>query len=666
MKKLSIQEKCQLFVSESTFTTKAINEEFFSLKLSDGPAGLRMPTEKYPEGKPQDICLPSMMVIANTWSKECAYLMGNVLASQCIDENVDIVLAPGINIKRTPLCGRNFEYFSEDPYLTGILASEYIKGIQDLGIGTSLKHFCCNNREYDRLYQSSEVDIRTLREIYTKAFELVIQEAQPWTIMCSYNPVNGINVSENKFILKTILRDKLKFENVIISDWGAVHNRAESLKASLDIQFPQDDQEIFNLQKAYEEKTITMEEMDETIQRIFNLCQKVKENKVKRIPLSKKQIHDISLDTIFQGTVLLKNEDNILPLKEGKIALLGGLCQQPSYGGGGSATVYLNHPISPLIEEMKKVLPNSYIEYSRMYSYSSCTVQPAHLQTMNLKHGYHLAYDSDVAVLVVGTNSIIETESYDRTTLKLPEKMEEMIIEVGKRNKNLVVVMEASCVIDMSNWIDYTKAILYVGLAGNYVNEAIAKLLSGKANPSGRLSETFPLCVEDTPTKLDHGNGLVEVYSEGILVGYRWYDSKNKNVLFPFGFGLSYSSFIYENIHLLPIDKYKFELSFDIKNLTNVAGYETPQVYIRNIDMKVFKPDKELKRFTKIYVEPLSKKNVKIILDKDCFEYFNVCLDNWHVDDGRYEILLGKNSRDIQHVFKITIGSSNDYKKSWE
>ncbi len=625
-----------------------------------------MPTDDYPAGKPQNYCLPSIFVLANTWNKDCAYLLGKALASQCIEEKVDIVLAPGINIKRTPLCGRNFEYFSEDPYLTGILASGYVNGVQDLGIGTSIKHFCCNNREYDRLYQSSEVDIRTLREIYTKAFEIVIREANPWTIMCSYNPVNGINVSENAFILKNILREELNYKNVLISDWGAVHSRVESLKASLDIQFPADSKEIDNLKKAYENKEITLSEIDSSIQRIYDLCKKVKEKRNKRVPLDEKEIHNILIDTICQGAVLLKNEDNILPLKANKIALLGGLCHRPSYGGGGSATVYLRNPITPLIEEMKKTFPNSQIEYSRMYCYSSCTVDPANLQSMNLKHGYNLAYDSDVAILVVGTNSIIETESYDRTSLRLPEKIEEIIIETSKKNKNLIVIVEASCVIDMSRWIDSTKAVLYVGLAGNYVNEAIAKLLSGLENPSGRLSETFPLCIEDTPTQLDHGNGYYDVYSEGILVGYRWYDSKNKNVLFPFGYGLSYSSFQYENIQIIRKDKYQFDICFDIVNLSDIAGYETPQIYIRNVDPKVNKADKELKHFTKIHLAPSERKKVLLTIDKDCFEYFNVCYNKWHVDDGRYEILLAKDSRNIIETFKITIGTPDDFKKPWE
>jgi len=301
-----------------------------------------------------------------------------------------------------------------------------------------------------------------------------------------------------------------------------------------------------------------------------------------------------------------------------------------------------------------------------MYFYASCTINPADLQTMNLIHGYNLAYDSDVAVLVVGTNAIIETESYDRTSLRLPEKLEDIIIETAKKNKNLIVIVEASCAIDMSRWIDYAKAVLYVGLAGNYVNEAIAKMLSGLENPSGRLSETFPLCIEDTPTQLDHGNGYYEVYSEGILVGYRWYDSKNKNVLFPFGYGLSYSSFQYENMQIIKKGKYQFDIHFDIVNLTDTAGYETPQIYIRNVDPKVNKADKELKRFTKVFLKAHERKKIQLSIDKDCFEYFNVCYNKWHVDDGRYEILLAKDSRNIIETFKVTIGAPEDFKKPWE
>lgn len=655
MKQLSILEKCKLLVSEDTFSTYGINDEIFSIKVSDGPVGLRMPTKQFPLGKPT-YCLPSVTTIANSWNKDVAYNIGKVLASQCINENVDIILAPGVNIKRTPLCGRNFEYFSEDPYLAGKLASQYVNGVQDLGIGTSVKHFCCNNREFDRLFQSSDVDKRTLKEIYTKQFEIIIKEANPWTIMGSYNPVNGVNVSENKYILNHVLRDELNYQNVIISDWGAVKDRVNSLKASLDIQFPNDEQSINKLVEAYNNNIITDKEIDESIERIAKLCQKIKDNKHKRIPLNDEKIEEICVNALCEGSVLLKNDDGILPLKGNeKIAVLGWPSHQPYHCGGGSAMIYLKDQITPLIDELRKQMPEATLDYSKMYAYESCILSLANITTMDLQRGYNLAYDSDVAILVVGTNQIIETESYDRTSLKLDEKMEEMIIEVAKKNKNTIVILQAGCVIDVTNWIDSVKALLYTGFGGTYINKALAKLISGKANPSGRLAETFPLCLEDTPTESYKGNGYAEVYSEGIMVGYRWYDQNELEVMYPFGYGLSYSTFEYENPSIKKISDTSYELSIDVINTSNIAGSEVIQLYVSNIDMKVMKAPKELKRFEKVFLNSHERKTVIITVEKDCFEYFNVCYDSFHVDEGRYELTLATSARDYIKTFKIKI-----------
>ena len=476
---MNIKEKCEALVAFSAFNTKDINEDFIDIKLSDGPAGLRMPTEDYPMGKPQ-FCFPCVSILSCSFNNEVLFNVGKALASQCINNNVDILLAPGVNIKRTPLCGRNFEYFSEDPLLTGILASEYIKGLQSLGIGCSVKHFCCNNREFDRLFQSSEVDYRTIREIYTKAFEIIIKEADPWTIMCSYNPINGINVAENKFILNDLLREKLHFNNVLISDWGAVHDRVDSLKASLDIEFPSNPSSIDKLINAYNNKEITDLEIEQSLNRIKKLYKNIKDNKHKRIPMSQREIEDVSLNALLEGMVLLKNEDNILPLKGKNIALLGQFCVEPSYCGGGSAQIYLDKPISSLIDDLKEQMPNSNFKYSRMFFYQSCTEKYAFLQTMNLKDGYKVASECDEVVIVCGTNLVIETESYDRTTLKLEKNMEDLINNVAKHNKNVIVVIEAGSAIDMTNWINNVKAVLFAGFGGSMVNKALSLIFFNK------------------------------------------------------------------------------------------------------------------------------------------------------------------------------------------
>ena len=654
MNNLTKKEKSQLLVAATTFETKGINDKFISIKVSDGPAGLRMPTDEFPAGKPT-YCLPCVSLLANTFNEDVLYNVGQVLASQCINENVDIILAPGINIKRTPLCGRNFEYFSEDPYLTGVLASSYVNGIQSKNIGVSLKHFCCNNREFDRLYQSSDVDYRTLREVYTKAFEMVIKDANPYTIMCSYNPVNGINVAENKFILNDVLRDKLHFENVLISDWGAVHNRVDSLKASLDIQFPYDEVQIKKLQRALNKPEIERL-ADDSLKRIEKLCEKVKYNKEhKQEPLSNEKVEEICINAIAQGSVLLKNKNNILPLKGKNIAIIGDFAYNPLYCGGGSAMIYLNHKFNSLMDELKAINNRKNYEYSRMYYYGSCTFYTGGIATVNSKEAYDLASRSDDVVMIVGTNHFIETESYDRESLKLPDSLELAILEVAKRNKNVVVVIQSGGVIDTSNWINEVKGVLHVGYGGSYTNKALAKLLLGKENPSGRLAETYPLDVLDTPTKLYKGDGIKDEYKEKLLVGYKWYDYHNLEVMFPFGYGLSYSKFSYDNINIKENNLFDFTISLDINNTSKNDGYETIQVYLSNKSSKLFQVNKQLVKFKKVFVKAKESISCEIRIDEDCFKYFNPEKDKWIVNKGKYLIHVAKDSKNIIKTFEVNI-----------
>ena len=653
MKKLSRKEKSQLLVAAGLFTTMHINEDLFTIKLSDGPAGLRMPTSEYPAGKPT-YCLPCISLLANTFNEDVLYNVGQVLASQCINENVDIILAPGINIKRTPLCGRNFEYFSEDPYLVGKLASSYVKGIQDKGIGVSVKHFCCNNREFDRLFQSSNVDYRTLREIYTKTFEIIIKEAKPWTIMSSYNAVNGVNVSENKAILKDLLRDELKFDGVLISDWGAVHNRVDALKASLDIQFDHNDDAEKLIYEALEDKEID-KLADESISRIISLCNKIKTNKDKRIPLTQNEIDNICIDAISQGSVLLKNEDDVLPLKCKNNVIIGDFANNPLYCGGGSAMIYLNHKFTSLMDELKVLDNSKTYNYSRMYYYGCCTFYTGEIATIDSKHAYELASNSDNVIMIVGNNHFIETESYDRRTLKLNEYLQLAIKEVSKRNKNVIVVIEAGGVIDTSDWIDDVKAILHIGFAGSYTNKALARLLLGIDNPSGRLSETYPKDVLDTPTKLYPGDGINDDYNEKLLVGYKWYDYHNIDVMFPFGFGLSYSMFNYENININKVNELNYEITLDVINVSTVDGYETIQLYLSNLSSDEFQVKKQLVAFKKVFVKANSKKQISITINSDSFKYYSEKHNSYYIDKGNYELHVSKNSKETIKTFEIKV-----------
>ena len=651
MRNLTREEKIRLLVAKEKFNTDTANGKMPEIVASDGPCGLRWGVVEYPQGEPS-ICYPSPHVLANSWDKEIVYEAGRAIASDCISKDIDIILAPGVNIKRTPLCGRNFEYWSEDPYLAGTLAAEYIKGCQGLGIGTSLKHFCGNNREYDRRFQSSDIDERTLREIYTKQFEIILKEVSPYTVMCSYNPLNGINLAENEWALKHILREKLGYDGVIISDWSSVHNRAEALNASLDIMFPFEQRGLDDLEAGYADGTINDEVIDQSIARIEKLADQIESDRKWRKAFSEEKRHEIALEGARKGMVLLKNENNILPLKAEKIAVLGNMF---SYVGGGSAHTNLKYKPQTLAEELEERLPNAEIHSLMLFKHASCITSPAFVLVRGAQRAYDLAYDADVTILTVGTSEILETESYDRATLKLPEVLENLILEISKRTKNLVIVLEAGSAVDVSAWIDSVQAVLYAGFAGEAMNEAIADILTGKVCPSGRLSETFPMCVEDTPTGLERGDGCAEWYKEGVLVGYRWYDTKNIPVRFPFGFGLSYATFKYSDFAVEKKNDLQYEITFTVENISEVDGGEVAQLYVRNVNKRVVRPDKELRRYQKVYLKAGEKKKISFLTDKDCFEYYSICHGDWHVDQGRYELLICRDANTVEFSWKVNI-----------
>lgn len=652
MKNIKIEDKLKLLVSEDYFTTYAVDGVAPKISVADGPCGLR---KKRPPNLDKDApanCYPSLHVLANSWDREAVKDVGKAIASDCAEMNEDVILGPGVNIKRTPLCGRNFEYFSEDPYLTGILATEYVKGVQEFSVGACVKHFCANNREHDRLYQTSEVDKRTLREIYTKAFEMIIKEVKPYMIMGSYNPVNGINASENKWLMDGILRDELGYDGVIVSDWEAVRDRAKALKASVDIAFPFREKDAKRLKEAYEQGEITQADIDESIERILALSAQIEKDRPMRKRLTEERRHEISLNAARSGIVLLKNENNVLPITGGKLAFVG---EQTHYVGGGAAQVVTKNQYRALATEVAERLPNASIERYFLFMHGMSSPFPKGVRIANIPRAMDIAYDADVTILTVGTDDIIETEGYDRTSLKLPAGIEDIILKVASRANKLVVVIEAGSAVDMSAWIDKVDAVVYAGFAGDTVNEALADILTGKVSPSGKLAETFPLKVEDTPTGTYTGDGYAERYDEGVFVGYRYYQAKNIPVLFPFGFGLSYAKFEYSNFQVQKIANTKYEIRFTIKNVSNVDGAEIAQLYVRNVDKTVTRPEKELRRFERVVLKAGEEKVVTFTTDDDCFAYFNVCYNDWHVDEGRYELCVCRDVNTIEFKEKVMI-----------
>lgn len=659
---LTTEEKLRLLTAKDGFTTDDLDGKLPSITASDGPCGLRIESESFPKGEPS-LCYPAPQVIANSWDRATARNIGEALAADCIDKGVDMILAPGVNIKRTPLCGRNFEYFSEDPFLAGTLAAAYVAGVQSQGVGASLKHFCANNREWDRCFQSSELDERTLMEIYAKPFEIVVKESASWTIMCAYNSVNGVYASENAYILKDVLREKLGFDGVIISDWGAVHDRSRALNATLDIEFPFHPASLENLKEGISGGKIREEQVNESVGRILSLldkkqqAQKARGKTPKALTVAERR--EAALNGAREGVVLLKNE-GVLPLKDGgRVAILGSLSENPSVAGGGSARVIPSQSPRALRETLQELLPASTISYCGGYVYASSILPIALPWVSGQREAAELAYFSDTAIVVVGTNQLMETECYDRSSLRLSPELEGFVLAVAEENENTVVVLEAGSAVDMTPWIDKVKAVIYTGFAGECMNEALAEILTGKVCPSGKLSETFPLCLEDTPTKGERGNGFAERYAEGIFVGYRWYDEQEKTVLFPFGHGLSYTRFEYADLEIEPRGKDGLDVTFSLENSGVCKGKETVQLYVRQRHSPVVRPQKELKGFEKIALEKGEKRRVTFRLGREAFAVWSTVHGGWHIFGGEFEILVGASSRDIRLTARVTLGGDD-------
>ena len=649
---LTAEEKLRLLTAAGGFETESFNGKLPVLRAADGPCGLRIETAEFPKGAPAR-CYPAPHVLANAWNPRVAERVGQALASECIEAGVDVLLAPGVNIKRTPLCGRNFEYFSEDPYLAGQTAKSYIAGLQSAGVGASLKHFCANNREWERLYQSSEVDERTLMEIYVRPFAIALQ-AEPWTIMCAYNPVCGVYASENPWLLKEILREKLGYNGVVISDWGAVHDRSRALKATLDIEFPHAPASLDNLKEGLEKGAIAQADVEDSVERILSLLKKKEAAGERRKALPVAEREKIALDAAREGIVLLKN-DGVLPLK-GKVRVLvaGELAEKPSCTGGGSARVTLMAPPSPLSAELKKRLPQGEFPYLAGYSYSSCTLPLALCQSTGVKKARLAAFESDAAIVVAGNNQLTETESYDRSSLRLPPEQEKLILALAEENKNVIVVVESGAAVDMTPWADRVAAIVYAGFGGEKINEALASVLSGETNPSGKLSETFPLSLSDTPTGEERGNGFFERYKEGVLAGYRHYDFYDLPVLFPFGFGLSYTRFGYSDFSLVQTDA-GAEVSLTLTNEGETAGAEVVQIYVEPCHAPVERPGRELKAFEKVFLKAGEKKRVSFSLRPSDFAFYSVVYHRFAVSGGVYKIAAGASSRDIRLLGKLRL-----------
>ncbi len=650
---MTLEEKAKLAGGADAWHTAAIGRLGIpAITVSDGPHGLRKVANAgdvadLSESR-QAVCFPAGVCLASTFNRKLAEHMGECLGNECLAEEVDILLGPAINIKRSPLCGRNFEYMSEDPYVAGQMASSYVKGVQSKGVGVSLKHFAANNQEKRRMTVSAVVDERTLREIYLTAFEQVVKNSHPDTLMCSYNRINGVYSSENPWLLNKVLRDEWGFDGFVMSDWGAVNDRPLGVASGLDLEMPTSngisEEQIID---AVEEGRLKEELLDIAVENILVKVDKytgfLSQNEGSARPADKPVFdyvadHKEARKIAREGMVLLKN-DGALPLdKDQKILFIGEFAKVPRYQGGGSSHINPTRVISALAASSRHTL----VDYVKGFSSKGDVVEDDLIE-----EAVSRASSADVAVIFAGLPDSFESEGYDREHMRLPQCQNRLIREVAKVQPNTVVVLHNGSPVSMP-WIGNVNAVLEAYLAGEATGEAVVDILFGVVNPSGKLAETFPVSIKDTPC-YDYfpGNRLTVEYREGLFVGYRYYDRVDMSVLFPFGHGLSYTTFAYSDLNIRTGDK-RATVSFKVKNTGKRAGAEVAQVYVGKTGSKVFRPLRELKGFEKVFLEPQEEREVTIELDERAFAYYCTGSHEWCVEPGAYTVSVGSSSRDLR------------------
>ena len=660
MSKLTLEEKASLLSGSDFWHTKSVERLGVpQMMVSDGPHGLRKQrVDDDGAGVNQSIeavCFPSACALACSFDRDLIFRLGQALGNECQAENVGVLLGPGTNIKRSPLCGRNFEYFSEDPYLASNIAASHIKGVQSKKVGSSLKHFAANNQENRRMSVSAEIDERTLHEIYLAAFETAVREARPQTVMCSYNKINGVYSSQNKYLLTDVLRDKWGFDGLVVSDWGAVCDRPQGVAAGLDLEMPSshgvNDAKIV---EAVKNGTLSKEDLDKAVENVLKLVDSYVQNHDDDAVWDKNADHALAVDIASQCMVLLKNDDRILPLqKNRKIAFIGKFAEKPRYQGGGSSHINSFKVTSALFAAEKY----TNVSYAQGYGTDDDVID-----TALINEAVELAKNSDTAVIFAGLTDLFESEGFDRKHMGLPECQNELIRRVAAVQPDTVVVLHNGSPVEMP-WIENVKGILETYLGGQGVGEAVCDILFGRINPSGKLAETFPKKLSDNPSFLNFpGDGDTVRYSEGIFVGYRYYDYKDMDVLFPFGHGLSYTTFSYSDLKLYAkniTDRDSLTLSVTVRNTGHVAGREVVQLYVRDVESSVVRPVKELKGFEKIELAPGESKVIVFTLDKRAFSFYNDKTHDWFVESGDFEIMIGSSSRDIKLSSSIHVESSD-------
>ena len=657
---MTLEEKASLCDGADFWHMKGMEKyDIPCIMVCDGPHGLR----KKDYSKKGDslsnsvpaISFPTAATTACSWDPELLYEMGVALGKKCLKEEVGVLLGPGINMKRSPLCGRNFEYFSEDPVLAGELAAGFINGVQSMGVGTSLKHFCANSQETRRMTCDSVVDERALREIYLTAFEIAVKKAKPWTVMNSYNKINGMHGSENKHTQIEILRDEWGYDGVVVSDWGAVNDRVLGLKNGNDLEMPSSSgsgaQKIVD---AVRSGALDEAVVNERALNVLNLIKKAADGSKANYNYNDADDQPFARKVAAQSMVLLKN-NGILPLKKnGRIAVIGELARTPRYQGAGSSHINPTQ-LDNALDELQKI--GYSVEFAQGYELKQ---KKEKKNAEHLQQAIEVARRCETVVLFIGLTDDYEAEGFDRTHMALPAAHDRLVNEILKVNKNVVIVLAGGSPVEMP-WNDGVSAILHSYLGGQAGAGAVADIISGAVNPCGKLSETYPVTYSDTPAKNNFpGNPASVEYRESIYIGYRYYEKANKNVRYPFGYGLSYTTFEYSDIKLdktAMTENDILNVSFKVKNTGNVSGYEIAQLYVSDKESTIYRPVKELKAFKKVWLNPGETKEITLSLNKRAFAFYNVNINDWCVESGDFDILVGASSADIRLSATVNVSA---------
>lgn len=676
------REKIQNLISQMTLEEKAgmcSGADFWKLKcverlgipqvmVTDGPHGVRKQAEAADHlginESEKAICFPAGCATASGFDRDLIRRQGELLGQECQAMNVSTILGPAMNIKRSPLCGRNFEYYSEDPYVSTEIAAALIEGVQSKNVGTSVKHFVANNQEKRRMTNSSDADERTLREIYLASFEGAIKKAKPWTVMSSYNRINGEFVGDNKEYLTDILRKEWGFDGYVVSDWGAVNDRISSLAAGLDLEMPPGDYENDRLiVKAVQEGKLDESVVDQACERILNIIFRYTENRDEKAVFDYEKDHKAAAEIEAECMVLLKNENDILPLtSDKKIAFIGKYAKTPRYQGGGSSHIN-SWKVESALEAAKEIPELANVTFAEGYQDEKDEV----IEELQMK-AVKVAAEADVAVLFLGLPDNFESEGYDRKHMNLPNCQNELVEKVLEVQKHVVVVLHNGSAVIMP-WKDQVEGILEAYLGGEAVGKAVAEVLAGIKNPSGRLAETFPLRLEDTPCYLTYGKGFDNAdYREGVFVGYRYYTSRKMETAFPFGHGLSYTTFAYSDLQLDKkemTDKESVQVSVKVKNTGNRAGKTVVQLYVEAPETEVIRPVRELRGFEKIFLEAGEEKTVTFILGERAFAYWNTLIHDWYAEEGTYKVMIGENADQMCVGEEITVHPTKELPKTY-